>query len=316
MTCARVSPAITLSGTPMPLPESYIELAKLPTSISLAGVKEKLAHALVLRQRVRELVREYDAAMTNNLEISINAQGWHVFRLRRTVAIPDGISVHFGDYLNNARSALDYLAFQLVLVSGNTPTERTSFPIARTEQQWKSMVGDVLRAMDPAFVPVLEKFQPFRAVNPETHPLVLLNSLNNENKHRLLPVARVAYRELYYHIDLGQAHQFQYTMDARPSPKMPVNAGDVVTALKFTPPLPAGSQCTVGPGTLPTLGFDTPTTERLGIKELPDFVGVVRRIGQAVEGPFDDMRAKLLKAQGLTKLVQGSINELRITTHI
>lgn len=299
----------------MPLPDSYVDVAKLARSISLVGVKEKLHRAQVLREQVLDVVKQYDEAMKLNVEVTVTEQHWHVFRLKRSVPLPDGLAVIFGDYLNNARSALDYLAFQLVLVSGSTPSERTSFPIAKTEQRWKSMAGDSLKGVDRAFLPALIRSQPYRAVNPETHPLVRLNELNNENKHRLLPTTQVAYRELYYLLDLGQAHQFQYTSEIRPSPKAPMEAGDIVTAMRFTPTLPAGTKGIIGPGTLPTLGFDTPTMGRLGIKELPDFVSQVQRIVESVESLFDEAKSKLPVVPKLSGSTQGTVEEFRIWTH-
>jgi hypothetical protein len=42
---------------------------------------------------------------------------------------PMRLSVLLGDFLHNLRSALDHLAWQLVLVNGSTPGKRTGFPI-------------------------------------------------------------------------------------------------------------------------------------------------------------------------------------------
>lgn len=103
-------------------------------------------------------------------------------------------SVLVGDIIHNIRSALDHLAWQLVLVSGGNPTRRTQFPIFLEEPvdgkplaRWKGMVAGIN-------APILENV---RRVQPYTsgdkaheNGLAILNALSNEDKHRL-PVASV-----------------------------------------------------------------------------------------------------------------------------
>jgi len=40
-----------------------------------------------------------------------------------------------GDIVHNLRSALDHLAFQLVLAGGHTPTTETAFPVGKSPRE-------------------------------------------------------------------------------------------------------------------------------------------------------------------------------------
>ena len=69
--------------------------------------------------------RPYDIRVETNPDKL--ERSYHLVSIRE---VPDEIISICGDALHNLRSALDHLAFQLVLVAGNKPTRRTCFPIA------------------------------------------------------------------------------------------------------------------------------------------------------------------------------------------
>jgi len=98
--------------------------------------------------------------------------------------IPDEIVSICGDAIHNLRSALDHLAYQLVLVSGNIPDKRTCFPIADSAEEYtspsfrrkiKGMRQDVINAIDAV--------HPYKGGNDL---LWRLNQLDIIDKHRLL----------------------------------------------------------------------------------------------------------------------------------
>jgi hypothetical protein len=90
-----------------------------------------------------------------------------------------------GDIVHNWRSALDHLAYQLVIRNGNTPSSRTQFPIfskspfdaslySKTKdaknalERWNGQVS----GMHPSDVAVIERLQPYKGGHgPDTHPL-------------------------------------------------------------------------------------------------------------------------------------------------
>ena len=122
-------------------------------------------------------------------------------------------SLVYGDLLSNLRGALDYLAWQLVLVAGNQPTHRTSFPCARTQGGWQSTVGDRLSGIDQQWIDEIEKLQPYHQTqHPERQLLAVLDHNNNINKHRTLPAAIVTAPDFnfkYEHPDMA-GHKFDF----------------------------------------------------------------------------------------------------------
>jgi len=100
------------------------------------------------------------------------------------------LSLIYSDFLSNLRSALDYLAWQLVLVAGNTPDERqTGFPVADTRQNWNSIRSQKLKGIKGRWVDEIEGLQPFNDANPERHMLYVLNRNNNFSKHQAMQAA-------------------------------------------------------------------------------------------------------------------------------
>jgi hypothetical protein len=103
-------------------------------------------------------------------------------------------SIIVGDIAHNLRSALDHLAWQLVIASGNKPSGGTQFPIFSTEpvsrnqrESWNRMV----KGMRDDILLLIKDVQPYKAGDKANeHSLAALQSLSNEDKHRL-PVARM-----------------------------------------------------------------------------------------------------------------------------
>src|SRR5258708_574746 len=55
-----------------------------------------------------------------------------IYYVHKADPLPDDIALIAGDALQNLRSAVDHLAYQLVLSAGGTPDIQTSFPIFDT----------------------------------------------------------------------------------------------------------------------------------------------------------------------------------------
>ncbi|QCO97909.1 hypothetical protein FCN77_09520 [Arthrobacter sp. 24S4-2] len=95
---------------------------------------------------------------------------------------PVSLSVLVGEIAHQLRSGVDHIANGLVLVAGNAPTSRTSFPVCLRPPTRLSVSGGVT-AENLAQV---DAVQPYRQGNPESHPLHILNELWNVDKHRNL----------------------------------------------------------------------------------------------------------------------------------
>lgn len=92
-----------------------------------------------------------------------------------------------GDCVHNLRSALDHLAWQLVILAGNTPTEQTQFPISP-----KLCTPKVAGGISGQATRLIESIQPKHRRNPIGERLWRIRVLDIIDKHRqLLAVAAV-----------------------------------------------------------------------------------------------------------------------------
>jgi hypothetical protein len=91
--------------------------------------------------------------------------GVEVFAFEMREQPPLELGVIVGDFFHNLRSALENLAWQIVLLDGGTPDEHTGFPVASDLQGFKSQAGSKLKGVDPARVAEIESVQPYPARN-------------------------------------------------------------------------------------------------------------------------------------------------------
>jgi hypothetical protein len=104
--------------------------------------------------------------------------------------IPMEITTIVGDILHNLRSALDHLAWQLVLNARNEPNEHTYFPIAdNAEKYFKLNSRNNIKPEDRDAIDALE---PYREGKNDI--LWRLHRLNIIDKHRMLITACLTYR--------------------------------------------------------------------------------------------------------------------------
>ncbi len=99
---------------------------------------------------------------------------------------PIGWSCIIGDFANNARSALDFLVFQL---SNLQPTDdrrhRLYFPIFDSNAEYTQAEKRYLAGVKPEYKSVIERYQPYRRFDgPSEDPFGLLRRINDGDKHR------------------------------------------------------------------------------------------------------------------------------------
>jgi hypothetical protein len=96
-------------------------------------------------------------------------------------------NVIIGDALYNFRSALDHLAWQLVLANGNTPTRHTAFPICTSASLYAQSSPRKVKRMSKTAIALIEETQPCFGRNPHRNKLLAwLDGLHNVDKHRHL----------------------------------------------------------------------------------------------------------------------------------
>jgi hypothetical protein len=98
---------------------------------------------------------------------------------------PLGLAAMVGDVLQNLRSALDHLAYQLVLVgtAGVPPTRRVYFPIADDATKYKAEKPGRVKGMRQDAIDAMDALKPYKGGND---PLWRLHRLSIIDKHRLL----------------------------------------------------------------------------------------------------------------------------------
>lgn len=89
-----------------------------------------------------------------------------------------------GDALHNLRSALDHIAYQLVLIgTGQLPSRRVYFPIWDDQAKYESEGRRQIDGAKPEAVKAVDIVKPYKGGNDR---LWQLHKLNNVDKHRLL----------------------------------------------------------------------------------------------------------------------------------
>lgn len=113
-----------------------------------------------------------------------------------------------GDFIHNLRGALDHLVWQLVLLSGGSPTRSNQFPICRTSDRYWNGTEKQRSVRDRTLAGVAEQYrQKIDAVQPfigpahddlhrDYHLLSALARLSNLDKHQLIPSAFVSVGEI------------------------------------------------------------------------------------------------------------------------
>ena len=99
-------------------------------------------------------------------------------------------STMIGDVVHNMRSALVYLACELVIKNGGTVTDTTQFPIYEREDRFVRGSPRRIGGMSTRAATLIETLQPYYKPTPSEHPLATLAHLSNGDKHRSLQVAR------------------------------------------------------------------------------------------------------------------------------
>jgi hypothetical protein len=112
--------------------------------------------------------------------------GDRVFRVRVVSKVPLEIAAAFGDVIHNLRSALDHLAYQLVLANGATPTTSTAYPVCKDVKDYKTKGASKVQGMSGAAVDLIDATKPYKGGNDD---LWRLHQLDIIDKHRLLITA-------------------------------------------------------------------------------------------------------------------------------
>ncbi len=145
--------------------------------------------------------REHANRLASQLDMWASTTEMHVhddfsddrtrWRLRLRLETPPPLlhwSTSLGDVVHNLRSALDAAIWQFAALNctQSPPSRELMFPVVQDERAWDSAVRRRLPGVPAAVVARVRFLQPFGVAGEyrSRHPLVLLQSLSNADKHQ------------------------------------------------------------------------------------------------------------------------------------
>ena len=204
-----------------------------------AGILAKLERAISLRdelraeqERLRNVARPREYRSTSNERFGEDPRVWMKWWLEKAPpALPLSFAALLGDAIQNLRAALEYSAW-----AGATPMAREtqpleiSFPIIDDPGKYEKWARRRAGWFSEATLRVLKWAQPFQADEDQLHPLRILRTLSNTDKHKLLNVVDHAHIELGVELDPIPATYDWWTADG------PVQEGQLLAKLVFPRP--------------------------------------------------------------------------------
>jgi hypothetical protein len=117
-----------------------------------------------------------------------------IYYVSRVEPAPTLFATTTGDVIQNLRSALDHLAYQLFLVgtNGTTDGRHVYFPIDQDIVEYRRNLPRRTKGMRQDAIDTLNIIEPYKG--GKGHDLWVLHELNNIDKHRLLVTVGSAYQ--------------------------------------------------------------------------------------------------------------------------
>lgn len=155
---------------------------------------ERLDRIVIKIERAEEHIRDLELAVNAFLngppppyEVGTKADPqtgdliYYIVSIRPT---PFKLAAITGDALQNLRSAMDHLVYQLVLANGGKPTRYTSFPISPNATKYMSPESRrKVEGIRQEAKKAIDALKPYKGGNDT---LWHLHQLNNIDKHRLI----------------------------------------------------------------------------------------------------------------------------------
>ncbi len=169
----------------------------------LDGVRLKLARA---EEHLDALEAEMGRYLDGDVYILVRDEKcdrtvWHLWIKEEP---PARFSILLGDCIHNLRSALDHIAWQLVLANGAAPDEDTAFPIWDREPRDGVFAPKAIRGMSKDALTLIESVQPYQAGDRASeHVLCFIRGLSNTDKHRTLNLTAASLKGINVRILFG-----------------------------------------------------------------------------------------------------------------
>ncbi|HEX6482945.1 MAG TPA: hypothetical protein VF043_29220 [Ktedonobacteraceae bacterium] len=146
----------------------------------------KIGRAKQLKEGLEHALHAFFASQPYKIDTKTDPQSKRlIYHVTKVDEVPDEIALITGDIIQNLRSSLDHLAYQLfTLGPGNgTNGRRIYFPIADTAAEYKQEKKKKTEGMTQQAKGVIDTIKPYRGGNDT---LWKIHKLNNIDKHRLL----------------------------------------------------------------------------------------------------------------------------------
>ena len=208
---------------------------------SFHGIGIKIQRAEV---QLRTLEREFESIVDAQLYVfrpEIHDEGrTHIYKAVNPPPVGVYWGAKIGEVVHSLRSALDHLAWQLVIAEGNLPNHRTQFPVCNrkpTKRVIKCLPHprkrDRLRIsgkIPPRALAIIEAVQPYHRTN-DSRRIDEINQLDIFDKHRDLIVTTTAVHmaSTHWNEDGRKATTTQFT-------GKPVENDNVIAIVKYDPP--------------------------------------------------------------------------------
>jgi hypothetical protein len=142
-------------------------------------------HIIDLKGEIDAFLGTQPYGVVINIDSKTGKMSYQVSKITPTPRIIAAIS---GDAIQNLRTALDHLAWHLLLVClGTTASDfRFHFPIANTANEYKSLIDRKVQRLRRDAIEAFRKIEAYQGGNG--HQFWVLNRLNNIDKHRSIIV--------------------------------------------------------------------------------------------------------------------------------
>lgn len=192
-------------------PTPYEAEVDKPASGPLPGWWAKVKRGQEHREALDRYITETFAVEMNRPRIGVKCDAdtlEHVLYVNRVPDLTDfycRVSLIFGDCINNFRTALDYLVYEMGIrntarTGGLQYPNRIKFPILGKAAGWDGICGKELGEVSSSHQTAIEAFQPYHGrdlqhdgIGLDYHPLAMLRELTDVDKHRLLTAVIVPF---------------------------------------------------------------------------------------------------------------------------
>lgn len=223
--------------------------------------------ALINRAEVKlpEIMKEYDNSLHDK-------------------TVKSALKIEIKDYFGNLRSALDYLAHEIVekYCPNANPKDQLYFPIRNDQSAFDGIMNKSypdLKTNSSIVYDILEKIQPFQGGSNAW--LSSFNKINNEHKHdKLTPQKRTETKRI--NVDIGSGGSVNWDPSA-----VTFGAGVFIGGVPVNPrtqmPVPSSSQ---------TVTIETWVDFQFEDIEV-SAIGLIRETLQKIKGLYEDIKNEI-----------------------